>query len=421
MGRLLRSRPAILGLAMGLALYSTAIIVTPVWPRLGLVLAGLVLALPSAANLARHLRRRRMLSDAATTAQIDAVIQRVRQLESNTTTQAATTAQIGAVIQRVRQLEGNTTSVGAHTALASRLDILEERVDRLRGPAVRQFAPALATRSGSDKRAEAAVDEVRIGDISLLILGGNNDRRWYQNRGVFEERSSRLYPMVDREGYVNFVDIGANYGFVSILAAQAAPAIRVIALEADPRLVPLIHSNLTSNGVTDALVLNAIVGDTDRGTASFSLNPSSTLDNRVDIAEWEHQEVPVISIDELDRKHRVDGRTFIKIDTQGHEHKVLVGAEGFLTSRDDWLIKMEFGPDWLRSQSTSPIDLLEYLTDRYDVAESPLRMPYSGSKLESCFDRLINGISLTDYIAYVESLNIDQRGWVDLLVRPRSG
>src|SRR3546814_5955648 len=96
--------------------------------------------------------------------------------------------------------------------------------------------------------------------------------------------------------------------------------------------------------------LNAIAGDHSQADARFSLNPASTLDNRVNIAHWEQINVPMLTIDEVMSHRQATGKTFFKIDTQGFELQVLRGMEACLSSNVDWVLKMEFAPDWLSSQ-----------------------------------------------------------------------
>lgn len=260
---------------------------------------------------------------------------------------------------------------------------------------------------------------VQIGDIALQVLADTKDRDWYQQRKAFEEHVSLLYRLIGEEGFESFVDIGANVGFISVLARRSAPGVRVVAVEADPRLVPLIRENLAANGVPDATVVHARLGEADGGDATFSLNPSSTLDNRVDIQQWEKVEVPSRSMDSLLQEHGVTGRTFFKVDTQGYEQRVLLGLADRLASSSDWMLKMEFAPNWLVSQGTEPEELLAYLLERYEVAEYAERIPYGTDSLDALFAFPLTPDRIADFVGYVRSLNKHGLGWVDLIVRPR--
>ena len=258
-----------------------------------------------------------------------------------------------------------------------------------------------------------------IGDLRLAVLGGNSDADWYEQRSAHEERHSPLYDLVNKGGFRSFIDVGANYGFVSILARLAAPSIHVVAIEADPRLIPLVHTNFERNGIADASVIHAIAGPTVDKTTAFSLNPNSTLDNRVNMNSWETLPVAQLTLESVIDELALPNPIFLKIDTQGFEAGVLAGASSFLSARDDWMLKMEFGPMWLRAQSVDPAAFLADLCDRFTVVEFPARIAFAEQSLDAIFRNPIESLMALPFIDYVTSLNKHGRGWMDLLVRPR--
>jgi FkbM family methyltransferase len=262
--------------------------------------------------------------------------------------------------------------------------------------------------------------EIAIGELRLRVLATNaNDAPWYLQRKTFEEKQSLLYPLIHAHGFRNFVDVGANYGFVSMLARRASPDLRVLSIEADQRLAALIDGNFSLNGMEPPQVVNAIAGHEDRDATQFSINPRSSLDNRVAMPGWQRQSVPTRTVETLLAAHAMDGPTFLKIDTQGYESHVLRGLEQWLQQRGDWMIKMEFAPDWLRSQGTDPLELLRYLATRYELAEYPERIPFNTPRLATLFDLPVTRSQLDTFLNHVVALNKDGLGWVDLIVRPR--
>lgn len=112
-------------------------------------------------------------------------------------------------------------------------------------------------------------------------------------------------------------------------------------------------------------------------------------------------------------------RLFIKIDTQGFEENVLKGLDPYLSRRGDWAIKMEFAPQWLESQGSDPAALLRDLVGRYEVAEFPERIVYGTPTFDALFAHPLRPEQTGPFLAYVRNLNSLDRGWVDLLVRPR--
>lgn len=261
---------------------------------------------------------------------------------------------------------------------------------------------------------------LQIHDLKLFVLDENkSDAGWYLQRKTFEERHSLLYPLLQRSGFRTFIDVGANYGFISMLARRALPQAFILSIEADPRLAELIGQNFQLNGLDLPEVINVIVGEAACQDSTFSLNPNSSLDNRVSITGWKAVPVPTRSVGALLDDRPIMGPVFIKIDTQGYEPKVLAGLEHWLAGRTDWLIKMEYAPNWLQSQGHDPLSLLEYLADRYDIIEYPERLRYNTLTLNDLFDKQIQTSQLAHFLQYVVSLNQNQLGWVDLMVRPK--
>lgn len=228
----------------------------------------------------------------------------------------------------------------------------------------------------NDQSIPAASFETKLVDLEGLkieVLADKQDAAWYQQRKTFEEKASLLYRFIRDEGFSQFVDVGAN------------------------------------------------VGPEDRDDTHFSINPSSSLDNRVNMPGWEQVPVPMVSLNRVLQKHGVPGKTFIKIDTQGFEFGVLRGAESWLRSHRDWVIKMEFAPHWLCSQGTGPLALLTYLQDDcgFEIAEFAERISFGTPNLDALFAYIVRQKDREAFLQYVTSLNTGGRGWVDLLVRPK--
>ncbi|MCB5185798.1 FkbM family methyltransferase [Methylobacillus gramineus] len=256
---------------------------------------------------------------------------------------------------------------------------------------------------------------INLEGIPLEVLADKYDATWYQQRKTFEEKVSLLYRFIRDERFVQFVDVGANVGLISILAHRAAPQLHCIALEADPRLAELMRRNFSHLGLDNIQIINAIVGMEQQASTAFS------LDNRVNIDGWEKTFLPMVTLDQVLNEHGITGKTFFKIDTQGFEYHVLRGCESWLRQHHDWIIKMEFAPNWLQSQGTDPLALLAWLQDEcdFEIAEFTERIPFGTPGIDALFSYPVTQDEREAFLAHVISLNKDGLGWVDLLVRPR--
>lgn len=260
---------------------------------------------------------------------------------------------------------------------------------------------------------------LKLNDLELGALDPR-DVAWYQQRKACEETSSLFYPLIRQAGFARFCDVGSNYGLVGMLAARQG--LEVMCVEADPRLIVPIESHFSANRLSYIALINVIAGRENTDESVFSLNPSSSLDNRVNMPNWEKVQVPTVRLADLIARYGFDqGRLFIKIDTQGFEEQVLAGLEPYLSRYRDWAIKMEFAPMWLQSQGTEPLALLQALLARFEVAEFPERIIFNTPSFEALFAYPVRMEQAAGFLNYVTALNRNDRGWVDLLVRPKQG
>lgn len=257
-----------------------------------------------------------------------------------------------------------------------------------------------------------------LNGIKLLIdtLDGNSGAYKRQHHEVI----SPLYRLI-RDELKPFLclDIGANYGFISTIMAKTIPDAIIYAIEPNERLIPYIYENLRINHTTDRRIIrNAMCGLEVNDDHDFFINPNGSLDSRV-IGEkgWKRVVVPSTSIYSIlnDNTRPV----FIKIDTQGYEKEIMYGGEKFFNHNNDWLVKMEFAPYLLEHHGTCPVGFLHYLSVSYEVTELPPIIPYNTKSIDSLFYNSITIDNYCDFIEYVRKIRAKNRGWVDLLIRPK--
>ena len=280
--------------------------------------------------------------------------------------------------------------------------------------------PLLANRGIDTSQQGLALVRIRVGKFDLLLLKRNPvDISWYGIKEVCEEATSRLYNFLENEMYVNFIDIGANYGYISMIATKCIPGLRVICVEPDPRLAVLIRENFRSNRLVLPTVLNAIAGESEQWDSTFSLNPRSSLDNRVHNLSWEKVSVPTIKLSNHLRHIKEKEKTFIKIDTQGFEYFVIKGLIPWLKVNQQWVMKLEFSPGLLISQGQDPQKFLEYLLSEFECAELPPRILYRSISVNCLFENPLKLADLLGFIDYVENKSTNTLNGVDIILRPK--
>jgi len=151
-------------------------------------------------------------------------------------------------------------------------------------------------------------------------------------RPLQEALSSELRPGA------TFFDIGANVGFVTLIAARlVGPGGRVVAFEPVPRNAAAIRENLALNGIDWAEVVETAVA-AGASTANLIVSDVSAFSRlestSVPTGARETIEVPVISIDEFLAASGSPAPDVVKIDVEGAELEVIEGMRNTLaTSR----------------------------------------------------------------------------------------
>ncbi|MFK7807793.1 MAG: FkbM family methyltransferase [Saprospiraceae bacterium] len=263
---------------------------------------------------------------------------------------------------------------------------------------------------------------LKIGEFNLRINELDSGGTAYRSQASYREISNRLYELVENSYHPKVIlDIGANYGFSSVVISFKMPHAKVIAVEPSKKLIPHITENFKLNGIKNFDIINAVCGEQVKEEISFSMNPNTSQDNRVigENNQWTNQTVPSVNIDSLLENIKSDEAVFIKIDTQGYEEKVFKGAEEFLNRHHNWIIKTEFAPYWLKSQGADPFGFLTDLTQQYELAELSESPAYFSTTIDDLFNNPVRRESIRGFIDYVENLNKDKTGWIDLLVRPK--
>jgi FkbM family methyltransferase len=148
-----------------------------------------------------------------------------------------------------------------------------------------------------------------------------------------------------------FLDIGAHYGYFSLLAsAIVGEGGHIISFEAAPKTYRILHQNASK--VRNIAVHNKAVSDTE-GTLSFYEFPNLYSEyNTLDVSQFENEEwfknskPQEIKIDSVTLHDFLRGNIkprLIKIDVEGAEYKVISGMRNHL-------------------QNNSPIIIMEYLS-----------------------------------------------------------
>lgn len=144
----------------------------------------------------------------------------------------------------------------------------------------------------------------------------------------------------------SFVDVGANEGLLSVLAASLTGDGPVVAVEPQSRLAPVLLRNLEINGCGRVSV-RSVALDGSPGWARLWLRPttnpgaSGTVRRRLDVRT---ESVPAVALDDLLDDEGLDRVRLLKVDCEGAEEAVMAGATSSLAAQRFDYIAMEYHP-----------------------------------------------------------------------------
>jgi FkbM family methyltransferase len=184
-----------------------------------------------------------------------------------------------------------------------------------------------------------------------LIFGGDHELR--QKQLIMSRLTSGMC----------VVEIGANIGDYTLeLAKKCGPAGKVYAFEPSPKAFSYLRKNVVLNGYRNVTLINGAVSDINGKVLLFE-DSESRGNSSLFVGAVPHPkmgiEVETVALDSFAKTNEIIRLDFIKMDTQGAEHRILLGAAETLRKFRPWLC-MEFWPFGIRQSGADPRELLGY-------------------------------------------------------------
>ncbi len=215
----------------------------------------------------------------------------------------------------------------------------------------------------------ASAVELRIPGVSRplqLYVHGAQDRvvsQRIRDEGIWEPYETSLVLSLLRAGDV-FVDVGANVGYFSVLAASVVgPQGAVFAFEPDADNCRLLRANAELNGLGNCITAVEVALSDAAGEGLLFLAVDNLGDHQVYAGDEQRSSVPIALLDGSQylagRLQRLD---LLKVDTQGAEFRVMSGLMPLLHSlAQPPRIMIELTPHSLRQAGASGRALVELL------------------------------------------------------------
>ena len=192
-----------------------------------------------------------------------------------------------------------------------------------------------------------------------------------------------------------FVDVGANFGYYSLLVGNVNQTTRIIAVEPIKEIFNVLNKNFLHNniGAKRARCINAAVTSVSgkvRFYKSEAADNSSVLPHP-NSDTLEELESDAISLDDVLKNEQYKS-LFVKTDTDGNELEVLKGMSSTFDKCDDIVILLEINPKMLRLAGTQREEIFDYLLSRnfclYAIDDEKCRFyPITKTNLNMIYER----------------------------------
>ena len=211
---------------------------------------------------------------------------------------------------------------------------------------------------------------VNLGGFKILVPSDDSPvARSIIEAHQYEPHITAAIQRVLKPGMV-FVDVGANIGYLSLIAAREVGASgKVISFEPGQHFCKLLYLSAKLNGFSNIEIYPFAVADQRKNVIYDETHGSGSIslfDVNLETTSLRHI-VSALTLDDVLRdEESVD---LIKMDIEGAEHLALQGAKNILKSHHPTIIS-EFSPAGLQSVSgVSGKDFLRALIDaQYDIS-----------------------------------------------------
>jgi len=178
-----------------------------------------------------------------------------------------------------------------------------------------------------------------------------------------EYSETKLVQKLLRENSL-FIDVGANIGYYSLLAASVIKKGKIFAFEVEKRALNNFYENINLNKLEDKIeVIEKLVSDKD-GYERFIVSTESEVSRIVGGSQKSKDflRFPCIKLDSFAKEENISFIDFLKVDVEGAEYKVLKGAEELLRGKRIKYLLFEVNKN-IKDYDGSKKDVFEMLSD----------------------------------------------------------
>ena len=185
--------------------------------------------------------------------------------------------------------------------------------------------------------------------------------------GVWEPDLTHYIRRRLRPGDV-FVDVGANIGYFSVMAARhVGKQGVVVAIEASPQVFTSLEQTLTANGSSPPARAVNVAAAARSGSIAVYAGPAHNTGLTSTVERWGRPQQATVEakpLDDLLSPEEISRARLVKIDVEGGEDQVLAGMTRVIRDAPQNVeILVELSPQWWSDSSKRPIDVLKPFLD----------------------------------------------------------
>lgn len=174
--------------------------------------------------------------------------------------------------------------------------------------------------------------------------------------GMWEEALTKYcQELVAQKANPIIFDVGANFGWYGLTLSRFSGGSTVHFFEANPSMIPLLHKTVLVNGLAlRSRVINCAVSSSSGENVEIHIpsmhkGSASTKAFNLDLADYHENLADVdvcivngISLDDYCSSAGISSVDFIKLDVEGGEGDVLIGAKKTIANSGELVIMMEW-------------------------------------------------------------------------------
>lgn len=217
-------------------------------------------------------------------------------------------------------------------------------------------------------REKIAIKEKIINNYKILVLTNEDIGRMIYFCGFYEKPETEFISGIIKKKDV-CIDVGANFGYHTLLMASKAIKGKVYSFEPVPIYFHILSCNVIINNFHNVIPNKYAVGNVD-GMAEFFIPSDGAYASFRDTKrrpQLKKIKTPVITLDKYIDDNHINRVDFIKIDVEGAEKLVLEGASKLLRDRNKRprLMMVELSVCNLKAFDMNIENILTYMKEKF--------------------------------------------------------